>query len=682
MQDFLRVQTQSVFTVDLVSEIYDFLEALEPELDASNVDQAIKVINTLVELVQGNTSQGNSKLLLETQIVTILERLFDTPDIAGVAATETSELRVACGILLRALTEGASGDNEARMLGVLDLNELAKDVEHSCKRAKAAKAESLPSKAVDDLEQSAYLIYMFMRKLKDTKDQQAGLQPNGEIRIDGLTEETKLAFDDTNKPAKEQNRFAACLFDDNVGVVEIVNALGELERVYFRYPRFCKLLSRSTRDKILWGVDRETPGKQQIEFVTQFAEEAYKEMAHLERLENWTLWQNLTKLHEKAHIVEVMFGLAIAQNILILLRFGYFHLHVALLEDALGVLQLGCSYGIFARYALHNSFRGWRELMYDTQLIFLTGAAIFACLGIVISPLFFSFHLLDIVNKYNALQDVFRAVTLNGTSLLLTAIFGVIVIWIYAIMGYAFLSEDFVAWDDISDGPVEMCTDLVVCWISTLSTGLRKGDLGEVMQTVPAGDPNYGSMMIYQFSYWAIVVTVLLNLIFGIIIDTFSELRSVAAATKNQMENTCFVCGIDRFTLDTKGGGFERHIKHDHNMWQYLYLMCYLWVKDPTTYNGWEQHVAKCIDAGDTSFLPRNNAIAVKELTKAEEAETRRLHDTVDHVRAEVDRFAASMEEMMHVHTSSLAAQIAELQEKQLQIEEALSPLIESSVPS
>jgi hypothetical protein len=67
------------------------------------------------------------------------------------------------------------------------------------------------------------------------------------------------------------------------------------------------------------------------------------------------------------------------------------------------------------------------------------------------------------------------------------------------------------------------------------------------------------------------------------------------------MENTCFICGIDRFTLDMKGGGFERHVAHDHNMWAYLYLLCHLWDKEPTSYNGWEQHVASLVAEGDVS---------------------------------------------------------------------------------
>lgn len=77
------------------------------------------------------------------------------------------------------------------------------------------------------------------------------------------------------------------------------------------------------------------------------------------------------------------------------------------------------------------------------------------------------------------------------------------------------------------------------------------------------------------------------------------------------MENTCFICGLDRFTLDTRGPGFDHHVKHEHNMWSYLQLIVYLKQKDPTELNGWEQHVAAKVAQQDASFFPRNRALSV-----------------------------------------------------------------------
>ena len=44
----------------------------------------------------------------------------------------------------------------------------------------------------------------------------------------------------------------------------------------------------------------------------------------------------------------------------------------------------------------------------------------------------------------------------------------------------------------------------------------------------------------------------------------------------------------------------------------------------------------------DLSWMPRNNAIVLREVTMAEEAESRTLRESVQHVRAEVDKLAAA----------------------------------------
>ena len=82
----------------------------------------------------------------------------------------------------------------------------------------------------------------------------------------------------------------------------------------------------------------------------------------------------------------------------------------------------------------------------------------------------------------------------------------------------------------------------------------------------------------------------------------------------------CFICGVDRFTFETKGDGFESHIHEDHWMWMYLAMMIHVREKAPTEYNGWETYVAAKMAAKDTSFLPRTTAIVLQASQIAEEA--------------------------------------------------------------
>ena len=62
----------------------------------------------------------------------------------------------------------------------------------------------------------------------------------------------------------------------------------------------------------------------------------------------------------------------------------------------------------------------------------------------------------------------------------------------------------------------------------------------------------------------------LLNIIFGIVIDTFAQQRDLQKQIKDDIDNVCFVCGIDRNTFDRKHPiGFEHHIRFEHNLWHY-----------------------------------------------------------------------------------------------------------------
>jgi len=105
----------------------------------------------------------------------------------------------------------------------------------------------------------------------------------------------------------------------------------------------------------------------------------------------------------------------------------------------------------------------------------------------------------------------------------------------------------------------------------------------------------------------------------------------------------CFISRIDRFTLDTKGGGFDRHTAHDHNMWMYLYMFCYLWDKEETEYNGWEQHVRDRMDMREVDFLPNSNAIVLREVKMAEEEEANKQRESVEIIKADVEKIAAMM---------------------------------------
>jgi len=275
-------------------------------------------------------------------------------------------------------------------------------------------------------------------------------------------------------------------------------------------------------------------------------------------------------------------------------------------------------------------------------------------------------HLLDLINKSPHLANVFKAVTLNGKSIVMTALLGLVLIYLYAIVMFN-VTQDAILLDNYPDEDIPMCTNLLVCWVGAINEGLRASDIGAIMEPARP-DEAFGMFVfnfVFQFTFWVLVITILLNVIFGIIIDTFGELRANHTFKKNHMENTCFVCGIDRFRLDTKGNGFERHIKEDHYMWWYLFLVVYLNAKESTAYNGWEQYVASKLKVDDFSFVPRNSAVVLKEVQEREEAESKMMSAKISSMYTTTETLAAEFAQLKEVQVSS-HAEISQIKETQM----------------
>ena len=265
-----------------------------------------------------------------------------------------------------------------------------------------------------------------------------------------------------------------------------------------------------------------------------------------------------------------------------------------------------------------------------------------------------------------SLQDVGTAVGSNAQQVIMTFLFMLVIIYIYAIMAYLAFADTFVL-----SGSLPVCTSLWQCLIATADDSLRANDVGAVI--MPYTTPNLATLTsdasgrtdetfrfyfvhLFAFTFWLIVVVsararsakyqiqlahsapsrrlkhltcglrrvfaqiIMLNAVFGIMIDSFGELRAARKEIKRKNETECFICGVERFLFETKGGGFQKHIDEHHNMWNYLFLITAIRDKDETQYNGWEQHVAEKLAKKDTSFLPRD-ALSLQSVKLSELAE-------------------------------------------------------------
>jgi uncharacterized protein with ATP-grasp and redox domains len=111
----------------------------------------------------------------------------------------------------------------------------------------------------------------------------------------------------------------------------------------------------------------------------------------------------------------------------------------------------------------------------------------------------------------------------------------------------------------------------------------------------------------------------LLNIIFGIIIDTFSSLRADKLKRSTDTLEVCFICSIDKQVFDRASDepdGFQNHIKLDHNMWNDLYYIFLLREQDRDDDDGLEQFVRRAIEANEIDQAATVEEETLKEISQ------------------------------------------------------------------
>jgi len=175
--------------------------------------------------------------------------------------------------------------------------------------------------------------------------------------------------------------------------------------------------------------------------------------------------------------------------------------------------------------------------------------------------------------------------------------------------------------NDIQEGH-HFCDTLYGCFKAGLGYGLQMGGgIGYLFNLTN------GTRWVLDVTFFFVVNIGMLNLVGGVIITTFGQLRENQAAIKEDTEGVCFVCNIDRQVFDrasTEPEGFKTHIKVDHNMWNYLYFIFLLWEQDKDDDDGLEQYVRRAIDGNEITWFPVNKAIRLDQAASAEDA---LLHD-------------------------------------------------------
>ncbi|GMH85943.1 hypothetical protein TL16_g10388 [Triparma laevis f. inornata] len=228
----------------------------------------------------------------------------------------------------------------------------------------------------------------------------------------------------------------------------------------------------------------------------------------------------------------------------------------------------------------------------------------------------FTFTLLDCLNMSELLSATIKSVTQPIAQLSQTFALFIIVICCYtAIAFFLFGNSQFVLDDD--DNADQACTTLIECFLFSLYVGLREGDMDAVLADADVADPTvWRNRMLYDITFFVVLGVLLFDVVTGIILDTFGELREEVNDRADKMENETYISGITREKIEELEGNavdFTQVNQQHQDKWNYLYFLIYLNNKETSEMNGAEAFVHKAVGEEDTCWLPQKTCWAMQQ---------------------------------------------------------------------
>uniref|UniRef100_A0A8C3PTE2 Inositol 1,4,5-trisphosphate receptor n=1 Tax=Calidris pygmaea TaxID=425635 RepID=A0A8C3PTE2_9CHAR len=520
--------------------------------------------------------------------------------------------------------------------------------------------------------------------------------------------------------------------------LQIVRLDRSMEQIIFPVPGICEFLTKETKYRLFTTTEQDEQGSKVSDFFDQ-SSFLHNEMEWQKKLRSmplmyWfsrrmTLWGSIsfnlavfiniiiaffypyveaTSMGVlDSPLISLLFWILICFSIMALFtkRYGVRPLLVALILRSIYYLGIGLTLNILGALNLTNKIvfvvsfvgnrgtfiRGYKAMIMDVEFLYHVGYILTSVLGLFVHELFYSILLFDLIYREETLFNVIKSVTRNGRSILLTALLALILVYLFSIVGFLFLKDDFIlevdrlpdskakGWsapalvgcrnvetfmescssDKIScsaaptaleeaDQWERACDTLLMCIVTVLNHGLRNGGgVGDILRKPSKDESLFPARVVYDLLFFFIVIIIVLNLIFGVIIDTFADLRSEKQKKEEILKTTCFICGLERDKFDNKTVSFEEHIKYEHNMWNYLYFIVLVRVKNKTDYTGPESYVAQMIKVRNLDWFPRMRAMSlVSNEGEGEQNEIRNLQDKLNTTMKLVSHLTSQLNEL------------------------------------
>ena len=611
-QDIMREQPDVKVSVNLLDDLVQYMVVLGRYPCRTSTHAALAVGATVLEVIQGPCEGNQDHFALNTQLTETLNHQMRSRLVEDQDEGEELELKKTCIDIFQGLLEGQGAKTAVyeRVLSVIHLDV----IQLLCSSDKSADEPSDPElEEIEIVLQTESLV--LLRMLCDFKP--------------SLRNELEVVREADEKGG-----------GGNVASVEIMWR-GELQRRFFNIPDICKEFTDTGKANFVEYVDRSTQENKLLDMYERTSV-IYTEVLHAKFLNEKHI-SGIFSRQNQNRATWVTFILACVINIILIMYYegtecfegygpadddfkptdDYAFTDVECAAPVLGsgartaVNALNMCQIIFASFTLllflvvrapvqyQNHMADdkgmimsiiWTAL--DPMTLYYLVYVLMACISIQVDHIL-PFFLLDVVIKNSYAMDVMIAVFYPIKQLVIAVILFLFVMYIFGISMFLepSLNEGLMYSED--------CATLWSCYKFVAGYGIS-ADMNDYLQRL--NDQWY-----FMTAFDLCTRFVLHNVVMGIIVDTFSELREEKIERLRDTTETCFICGFDKqvFDRDKESEGFNVHVKKEHCMWNYIYFMIYIWQQDKDDDDGLEQYVRRCIEANDISWFPTNRAMCL-----------------------------------------------------------------------
>lgn len=192
------------------------------------------------------------------------------------------------------------------------------------------------------------------------------------------------------------------------------------------------------------------------------------------------------------------------------------------------------------------------------------------------------------------------------------------------------------------------CTNMVLCFVCLIDN-LIKNDakiatviLGETYQRA-----NFFEYVVFAYDNIALIILkmLLLEILAGLIIDTFGALRDQDISKNEDLKGSCFICGLQTEEFEKPGcADFDTHILKEHYMWNYISFLAFMKEKNPQDYDGIESYVAKQMANSSISWIPNGKTQFLDQ-----ENEQNQVFDNIENMESSVTAISSSLQRMRQI---------------------------------